>query len=864
MGSRGMTFGVVALLLLFLGAAAAVTATALSFRLVTDEHNHVVARELERVDDSIRETSFALLVVAGTEAGEPEREAVNAAWRATAARVTALCHGTSPAGKLPETGLSPACTRFEMSRPAIDAMLQVQGKLSPDGLALVVARLREVSDLIGSHAARSQAIEDQQAAMLRGQRVLIVVLVVGSAGSLVSGLILLRLFAGAAALNRRRWLEASQAEHDAAEARAQLVEAIEAIPVGFGLYDRAGRMKMFNRQLTSVHPELYQPEIIGKHYEEVVRRATDRRRRMRPHDDNDAFERQLLARFQSGTGSDLTRLPNGRWLEAYEIRTPSGFIASLRVDVTALKQREQALEQSERRYRQIVDSMLDVVFTSDTDGHFTYISSASRRVLGLEPDEMVGRFAAALVHPDDRKRFGDSLRAARGAPQEVQSITLRGGRSLEAMRHVEVRYSASGEPDANGRLPFAGVIRDVHERVLMEERQRHDTLKLRAVLESTGAMILLVGRDLRIVLANRTFLAVTNKSLEDVVGRRFDEVVDCQVDKKVITTWLASDRPQHFEPEQFDNTLLAPDGTRRIVRVNASPVQDAAGRVDYILFLGVDETARRSAEIQVLDSARLATVGQMATGMAHEINQPLTVIQFAAESMLNDVADGLHRSDIDDFESELNTRLNRITAQTQRAANIVRELRIFARKPTDKPAPFDVAQAINGAVDLVAQQLRLSGIDLHLDLAPSLPAVTGHPNRLQQVLINLATNARDAIEEARTGAAPTSGRGSISIAARHDAGRGLVVVEVADNGTGIPDHVLPHLFEAFFTTKPSGKGTGLGLSISAEIVREMNGTLAAENRPEGGALFRMSFPIAREMARHSSDASCTADGASLE
>ena len=846
MGGRGVAFGVVALLLLLVGAGAAVTATVFSFRLVTVDSTHAVTRELERVHDSIRETALALLIVAGGESAEAERDAVRAAWRQTAVRVTALCAGTSPAGKLPETDLAPACSRFEMSRPAVDAMLLVQAKLPPDGLALVVARLREVSGLIGTYAARHQAIDDQQAALFRWQRTLIVVLAVGSAGSLVSGLILLRLFGGAAALNRRRWLEASRAEHDAAEARAQLVEAIEAIPVGFGLYDRAGRMTMFNRQLTSVHPELYQPEIIGKHYEEVVRRATDRRRRLRPDDDNDAFGQRLLARFHSGTGSDVTRLPNGRWLEAYEIRTPSGFIASLRVDVTTLKQREQALEQSERRYRQIVDSMVDVVFTSDTEGRFTYASAAARRVLGLEPEEMVGRFAGSMVHPEDRKRFGDVLRTARRAPQEVQLITMRGGRSLAAMRHIEVRFSAAGEPDAAGRLPFAGVIRDVHERVLMERRQHHDTLKLRAVLESTGAFILLVDRDLRIVLANRTFLAVVGKSWEDVVSRRFDDVVDCAVDKGAIATWLGSDRPQQFEPVQFDNVLMAPDGKRRTVRVTASPVQDEAGRVDYILFLGVDETARRSAEIQVLDSARLATVGQMATGMAHEINQPLTVIQFAAEGVLNDLTEGLHRSDVDEFESDLCARLNRITAQTQRAANIVRELRIFARKPTDKPAPFDVIQAINGAVDLVAQQVRLSNTDLHLDLAKPLPAVTGHPNRLQQVLINLTTNARDAIEEARARPQPAEGGGSIAIHARHDVDRHLVVVEVADSGAGIPDHVLPHLFEAFFTTKPSGKGTGLGLSISAEIVREMNGTLAAENRPEGGALFRMTFPAATE------------------
>jgi signal transduction histidine kinase len=147
---------------------------------------------------------------------------------------------------------------------------------------------------------------------------------------------------------------------------------------------------------------------------------------------------------------------------------------------------------------------------------------------------------------------------------------------------------------------------------------------------------------------------------------------------------------------------------------------------------------------------------------------------------------------------------------------------------------------------LVAQQVRLANIDLGIDLTDPLPPVIGHANRLQQVLINLTMNARDAIEEARAQHQHADSPGVITIHASCDDSRGLVMVEVSDSGAGISDEVLPRLFEAFFTTKPSGKGTGLGLSISAEIVREMNGTLSAENRPEGGAVFRMTFPAAVE------------------
>jgi PAS domain S-box-containing protein len=376
----------------------------------------------------------------------------------------------------------------------------------------------------------------------------------------------------------------------------------------------------------------------------------------------------------------------------------------------------------------------------------------------------------------------------------------------------------------------------------MERRQRDDTLKLRSIVESAGALILLVDRDLKVVLANRTFLAATGDATRNVAGLPFEEVVACNIDKAVVGRWLEHDGPSPLDPIEFDNVIPTPDGGRRIVRVTASPVQDETGRVNYILFLGVDETARRSAEVQLLDAARLATVGQMATGIAHEINQPLTVIGFSAESLLDDMSEGLDSSDPDEFREALTSRLKRIEDQTHRAANIVRQLRIFARKPNELPAPFDVTQAIRDGVELMSEQLRLARFDLELDIAPDLPTVIGHPNRLQQVLINLIVNARDAIEEARARQPDMKAGRWIGIRAHRTPTRNAMVIEVSDNGPGLPADVLPRLFEPFFTTKPSGKGTGLGLSISSEIVREMNGTITATNRLQGGAVFRLSLP----------------------
>jgi len=245
---------------------------------------------------------------------------------------------------------------------------------------------------------------------------------------------------------------------------------------------------------------------------------------------------------------------------------------------------------------------------------------------------------------------------------------------------------------------------------------------------------------------------------------------------------------------------------------------------------------------QLAQAQKMEVVGRMATGMAHEVNQPLTVLQFAVEGLVGEIEDGAHRSDPDEFATDALGRLGKMEAQIQRASGIIRSLQGFARHSDSRSVDFDVVQTIGSTTDIVQEQLRASGIDLDVRPSPSLPPVHGYPNGLQQVLINLVINARDAIKDQAPAGATALRRGRIEVAALHDAVNETVVIEVADNGPGIPADALSKLFEPFFTTKPTGKGTGLGLSISLEIVRKMGGTLSAENRPGGGALFRLTFP----------------------
>jgi PAS domain S-box-containing protein len=364
--------------------------------------------------------------------------------------------------------------------------------------------------------------------------------------------------------------------------------------------------------------------------------------------------------------------------------------------------------------------------------------------------------------------------------------------------------------------------------------------RLNSVFQAGGAGILMLDRDARVILANQHVLDVLRKTAADVVGRPYGEVMVDGLEAGVIERWQSAAGSERLKPVEFDIRSTGAGDLKRIHHITANPIQDEAGRLRYIVLIGVDDTERRMGEIRLFDSARLANLGEMATGMAHEINQPLAVIHMAAESLLEELDTPEATADPVAIFDLLKAKLERIVNQAERASTLVGQLRSVARKPTNESLPFDVADAARVGADLLQEQLRAARIKLAVDLPPRGLMVRGEASRLQQVILNLALNARDALlESASPPAAGTLGNIALGVSA-DPAGGAVLIVE--DDGPGIPEHVLPRLFEPFFTTKPTGKGTGLGLSISYDIIKRMAGTITAENRPEGGARFRVAFP----------------------
>jgi two-component system NtrC family sensor kinase len=274
------------------------------------------------------------------------------------------------------------------------------------------------------------------------------------------------------------------------------------------------------------------------------------------------------------------------------------------------------------------------------------------------------------------------------------------------------------------------------------------------------------------------------------------------------------------EARIYRHALVNRAGARIVVNLALSPIAAEGGDGSRVVTFD-DITTRVTLEEQVLQQERLASLGLLAAGVAHEVNTPLTGISGYAQLLLDDMP-------ADDPRRET---LEKIEIQTRRVSKIANSLLNLARPERSAFESLTLNDAVQEVLKLFEPQIRDKRIVLHVDLDPEIPEVRGHRGKLQQVVLNLLSNARDAVE----------GGGRISLRTVHRSAR--VVLEVVDDGVGIAESDLPRIFDPFFTTKGRGKGTGLGLSISYGIVREHDGAMNVESVPGQFTRFRVELPV---------------------
>jgi C4-dicarboxylate-specific signal transduction histidine kinase len=263
------------------------------------------------------------------------------------------------------------------------------------------------------------------------------------------------------------------------------------------------------------------------------------------------------------------------------------------------------------------------------------------------------------------------------------------------------------------------------------------------------------------------------------------------------------------------------DAQNSLILMNARLREEIASREK-------SERERREIETQLFSQAKLATLGEIATGVAHEINQPLTYISFFVQNLRLDIQNNeLDTAKLDEMASNCMHSVHRISG-------IIQHLRVFGRSSIAAKESFSFESVFENTLLLMGEKLRLRNIAMTKKFSPGLPGFYGNPNQIEQIFLNLLQNSMDALEDRHENA-------RISVEVSHDSSDNVFKIVFSDNGRGIPPAVIDRVFEPFFTTKPVGKGTGLGLSIIYGIVREHGGDIRVFSAPGGGAEFVIRF-----------------------
>jgi PAS domain S-box-containing protein len=340
------------------------------------------------------------------------------------------------------------------------------------------------------------------------------------------------------------------------------------------------------------------------------------------------------------------------------------------------------------------------------------------------------------------------------------------------------------------------------------------------ILESMDSGILVLDLEGRVMRWNRAMKSLYGRGPDEVRGRSLDEVFP-EAFLDALRGSLVLDEHEDIA-HIYKLHLPTPDGRSLMVNVSVAPFEVGSGeRLGTILILE-DVTARVHLEEQLQHSDKMASIGLLAAGVAHEVNTPLTGISSYTQMLRG-------QTPAEDPRAAL---LEKIEKQTFRAAKIINHLLNFSRSGSAEFEPLDVNKLLGDVLSLLEHQLDRSRIKLIRELQEELPPVRGNENRLQQVFFNLILNARDAM--------PSGGWLTLSTEADGD----TVIVQVKDTGHGIRKEDIKRIYDPFFTTKGIGRGTGLGLSVSYGIVQEHGGAIFVDSVPGKGSVFQVALPAA--------------------
>jgi len=489
--------------------------------------------------------------------------------------------------------------------------------------------------------------------------------------------------------------------------------------------------------------------------------------------------------------------------------------------ITVLARDVSALRKTEARFTELFESLQEGIYITTPDGAIVDVNPALVRMLGYDSKEEVlkRRVPEILVDREERKL----------TKEEIERQPMIQGREITLIRKdgtsIVCLNTAAAVRDNSGRvLRYQGALMDITERREMERRLHQQQEFARRLVDSFPDLILVLDAE-----AHYTFVSPRCK---DVLGYEIEETQKMAFGGRTHPEDLPTANSLYQDIIAGRQSFASLEirvrhklGEWRRIRFNFSPLADEKGNIEGVVLSGRDVTDLKRLEEQLIQAEKLAAMGQMLAGVAHELNNPLTAILGVTELLRE-------RQGADDSTKR---QLELTHRQARRAARIVQNLLEFSRPASPQKKPVDLNNLLERTLQLHEHSLRRNNIEVDFHLQPDLPGVIGDANQLIQVFLNLITNAEQAIREVRDA-------GRIQIRAGRN-GKQLTIT-VQDDGVGIRPEALPRIFDPFYTTKRPGGGTGLGLSICMSIIREHGGNIEAVILPAGGSAFTIYLPIA--------------------
>ncbi|HUA13797.1 MAG TPA: PAS domain S-box protein [Verrucomicrobiae bacterium] len=479
-------------------------------------------------------------------------------------------------------------------------------------------------------------------------------------------------------------------------------------------------------------------------------------------------------------------------------------------DVT--EQREKEL-----RFTELFETLQEGVYFSTPDGKLLDANPALVSMLGYAE-------RAELLMLD-----APALNVEAGPPVLGRAVDDRGG---VRTREIKLRHkngttavfldSSRAVWDTSGNIiRYQGTLVDITEKREMERKLAQQEEFRRRLLESFPDLILVVDLDERYTFASSRSRDLLGYEPGSLLGKKITDLEDHSPELASLYHSVASGQQVVGATEYGARHR---DGSWRTMRSAASRLVDAEGKITGVIMSVRDITIERKLEQQVVQGERLAAMGAMIGGVAHELNNPLTSILGVSE-LLQDT----------ETNEGARKQLAMLQKEARRAAEIVQNLTYFSRPPAPGKSRINLTEVVERTLNLHAYSLRKNNITVDFLKESGVPYALGDPHQLMQVFLNMIVNAEQAIREVRD-------KGTLRI--RLGRGENSVWVSFHDDGPGIPKENLARIFDPFYTTKRPGRGTGLGLSICKSVMKEHNGSVEAANAPDGGAVFTVTLPVA--------------------